>query len=457
MGALATVRGWLRKATEGAWRTGPYRVDGGWLVSGSALNWWQMGESVQRLGEGSAMVEACIGAYAQTVAMCPGDHWRKLPNGGRERVITSALSRVMKRPNDYQSISDFLLNLTRRLYSDGEAFALCIRNSRFEIAEIHLMRWGSARLSTTGEIFYDLSGNDVAELRFDLSGPVPARDVLHVRLHTPRHPLRGESPILATLAERSLSGVALNQQVAYYINQSKPSWVLETDMQLTPQQSQDLRARWEEQTTGANSGRTPILSSGLKAKASPITAADEHLVEMLKLSDQAIALAFRIPLQVLGIGGTPFASTEALMASWKSSGLGFALNHIEEAFGLLFGLSGYPDEYLELDTDALMRSAFKDRIEALSLGVISGIYSPDEARDREDLPAARNGAGVEPRVQQQVVPLSYGMSMQPPSPAPAPQPDQPPSDPQPREDANAAQPYAVDDIVARVHRYAGLH
>jgi HK97 family phage portal protein len=233
--------------------------------------------------------------------------------------------------------------------------------------------------------------------------------------------------------------------------------VLETDMQLTPQQSQDLRARWEEQTTGANSGRTPILSSGLKAKASPITAADEHLVEMLKLSDQAIALAFRIPLQVLGIGGTPFASTEALMAAWKSSGLGFALNHIEEAFGLLFGLSGYPDEYLELDTNALMRSAFKDRIEALSRGVISGIYSPDEARASEDLPAAPNGAGVEPRVQQQVVPLSYGMSMQPPSPAPAPQPDPPPSDPQPREDANAAQPYAVDDIVARVHRYAGLH
>ena len=194
----------------------------------------------------------------------------------------------------------------------------------------------------------------------------------------------------------------------------------------------------------------------MKANPAPPTAADSHLVEMLKLSDQAIALAFRIPLQVLGIGGTPFASTEALMAAWKSSGLGFALNHIEEAFGLLFGLAGFPDEYLELDTDALMRSAFKDRIEALSRGVISGIYSPDEARAREDLPAAPNGAGVEPRVQQQVVPLSYGMAMQPPSPAPATPMPAPGPDPQPQGNSYD-EPVAVEDIVERVRRYAGLH
>jgi hypothetical protein len=34
-----------------------------------------------------------------------------------------------------------------------------------------------------------------------------------------------------------------------------------------------------------------------------------------------------------------------------------ALNHIEEAFGNLFGLKGQPEEYLEFDTAALLRSA----------------------------------------------------------------------------------------------------
>ena len=43
------------------------------------------------------------------------------------------------------------------------------------------------------------------------------------------------------------------------------------------------------------------------------------------------------------------------MQSWIASGLGFALNHIEEAFGVLFDLEGQPDEYVEFDTAALLR------------------------------------------------------------------------------------------------------
>ena len=179
-------------AAEGAWRPGPYLLSDGWLPAGSAWNFWQMGQNVQPYGECSAMVEACISAYAQTVAMCQGDHWRALPNGGRERVTTSALSRLLRAPNDYESASDFLLNLTRRLYASGEAFAVALRNDRSEIAELHLMRRGTAQIAEDGSVFYGVSGNDVLERRFDFSLPVPARDVLHVRLQTPRHPLKGE-------------------------------------------------------------------------------------------------------------------------------------------------------------------------------------------------------------------------------------------------------------------------
>ena len=88
------------------------------------------------------MVEACVSAYSQTVAMCPGGHWRTLPDGGRELVTTSALARILKRPNDYESMSDFLLNVTDRLYRGGEAFAYAVRNDRNEIIEMHRMRHG---------------------------------------------------------------------------------------------------------------------------------------------------------------------------------------------------------------------------------------------------------------------------------------------------------------------------
>lgn len=458
MGFLARILGGQRKTAEGAYQAGPYLLSDGWLsaTAGRLINWWQAGNSLTPYGQSSAMVEACISAYSQTVAMCPGDHWRKLANGGRERVTGSALTRILKAPNDYQSISDFLLNLTRRLYDKGEAFALAIRNNRSEIVELHIMRNGAPRLATDGSIFYDLNGNEIAEQRFDLGAPVPARDVLHVRLHTPRHPLKGESPILSTCLDRAMAGAALNQQVAFYLNQARPSFMLETDEKLSVEQTRDLRARWNEQTQGENAGGTPILAWGLKAKKVETTAHDSQLAEMLKMTDQNIALAFRLPLQVLGLGGTTFASTELLMQSWIASGLGFALNHIEEAFGQLFRLGGVPDEYLEFNTKALQRSAFKDRIEALARGTISGIYSPDEARNDEDLPQVEGGHGKMPRVQQQVVPLSYGTDMKPPEPAPKALPA-----PSGKEDGNNNGELSFDffrqSIDERAEHYSSVH
>ena len=83
---------------------------------------------------------------------------------------------------------------------------------------------------------------------------------------------------------------------------------------------QALRDRWDEQTRGLNQGKTPILTSGLKPQPWGMTAKDAELAEIMKLSEQHIALAFRIPLQIFGLGGagtgsTGYNSTEALMHS----------------------------------------------------------------------------------------------------------------------------------------------
>lgn len=412
-----------QKATEGSVRPGPYVLADGWLSAsaGKLVNWWQSGHSLNPYGEAGAMVEACVSAYAQTVAMCPGAHWKSTGDGGRERVENSALARVLKRPNDYESMSDMLLNLTDRLYRDGEAFAYAVRNNRNEIVELHRMRHGYAYIGVDGSVFYSLSGNEIAERRFEeLTIPVPARNVLHVRLRTPRHALKGVSPILAVQLDQALQGAALNQQIAFYLNEARPSYVLETDQQLTAEQTKALRERWDEQTKGDNAGGTPILTWGLKAHAVAASAKDSALADMLKLTDQNIALAFRMPLQVLGIGGTPFASTEALMSAWKSTGLGFALNHIEEAFGLLFRLGGMPDEYLEFDTDAMLRSSFKDMIDALVNGT-DKIMTKNEARARIGLGRKKGGDDLFMQMQD----IAIGKPVEPkPEPAVPAEPDE---------------------------------
>jgi HK97 family phage portal protein len=417
---------------EGDVQPGPFLLSEGWLPASTPWNFWQTGGSVTPYGSRTAMVEACVSAYSQTVAMCPGDHWRQTDDGGRERVETSPLARFLTQPNDYQSISDFLMTTTAALYDHGNAYALAIRDGRGAIEQMHPMisRQCTPRLTPDGEIFYDLSGNEIAERRFDLRYPVPARNVLHIKLKTPRHFLKGEPPLLAAALEVAASDAIMRQQIAFFLNQARPSMGLSTDLILDPAQVAELRTRWNEQSRGLNQGGTPILTAGLKPVTFSSTSADAQLAEMLKTSAQNIALTYRLPLQVLGIGGTPFASTELLMQSWIAQGLGFALNHIEESIGNFFGLRGYPREYLELNTEALLRSALKDRIEALARGVQGGIYTINEARRKEDKPD--KAGGDEPRVQQQMVPLSYGAAMKPPDPnatpptpepKPAPEPD----------------------------------
>jgi HK97 family phage portal protein len=417
----------LVRAAEGQYRPGPYHlpVTGGWLPAevGQYWNWWQLGYEPAG-GIRSAMVEACVSAYAQTIAMCPGDHWRLNDRGGRDRVSTSALSRLLRYPNGYQTISDFLLNLVRWLYLEGNAYALAIRNDRFEVDELHLFNSRMSRpqlVPSTGDIFYTLAGNEVIERQIGQQIIVPARDVLHIRLNADaaRHPypLVGETPLLAAMSDISTGDVIMQQQLQFYLNQARPSAVLSTDLVLDKDQVQSLRDRWDEQTKGLHIGGTPILTAGLKVQPWATAPKDAQLAEILKLSKDNIALAFRIPLQMFGLGGSPFSSTEALMQSWIASGLGFALNHIEEAFGVFFDLRGQPYEYVEFDTAALLRSALKDRIEALARGVQGGIYAPNEARQSEGLD--RKPYGDEPRVQQQVVPLSAAGAIAAAPPAPA--------------------------------------
>jgi HK97 family phage portal protein len=442
------ISGLFRKsvAPEGEPRPGPYYVTNptGILPDawGKYWNYWQLGYDPLPGAPGSAVVEACVAAYAQTIATCPGDHWWALDNGGRERVTTSALSRILKRPNDYQSRSDFVLNLARDLYRDGNSYALAERNDRFEISALHPFdpKQSKPVIGEDGSVFYSLVGNNVIDRRLDGLGTrtnqgllVPARNVLHVKLEPESaQPLLGIPPARHAAAAVAAQQAIGSQLVSIFGNMNRPAGVIESEVALTGTQNEGYRQRFKEAWQGVDNlggGGPPILPPGLKFKGISMTAKDSEMAAAAKLTQDEIYMVFGVPPAILGMATSSFTSTEALMQFWLSRGLGFAINHIEVALDHFFGLKGWPDEWVEFDTRALLRVAYKDRIEALTRGVQGGIYSPNDARNAEDLPNAK--FGDEPRVQQQVVPLSAWDKVPPATPAP----EAPPPSPAP--DANA--------------------
>jgi HK97 family phage portal protein len=416
IGAAVETLGLRLKAAEGEYRPGPYNlpVTGGWLPDGASLNWWQAGHNPVYQNSPSSMVSGCVSAYAQTVAQLPAEVWRATGNGGRVRIYNVAAARTLSKPNWYQTSSDLILGLVDQLYRTGNAYLLGIRNARFEVESVHqfdsLVSY--PRLASNGELFFSLYGNSIIEQILEPGDLiVPARDVCHLKLRTVRQrypmPLVGESPIVDAYGSLGLASAITNQQTAFFNNSARPSGVLSTDLILDKDQVQALRDRWNEQSRGMAAGGTPILTSGLKVSPWGVGGKDSELAEIMKLTNEQIALCFRVPLQILGIGGPgtqTYASAEMLYRSWRSSGLGFCLNHVEEALNTFFGLSGYPDCFIAFNTDELLRSDAKSRMEALSAGVTSGIVSPNEARNSEGFDSVEYGD--EPRMQAQCVPLS---------------------------------------------------
>ncbi|RPI39336.1 MAG: phage portal protein [Hyphomicrobiaceae bacterium] len=430
---LITPRQKANPAGEGNWHPGPYTVSGGWLPAGAPLNFWQCDIDPIPAG-GCSTVEACVWAYIRAIAQLPGYHRRELGNGGTESVTTSALSRLLRAPNGYMTPSDFLVHLIRSLLYCGNSYWIAQRNDRQEVEALH---WTDPRASWVrqvrvpgqvfSEIFYEFGDNPLVNVT-SLAGNrliVPARDVLHIKLDTRRNPLIGETWLSALAPELATRSAIQGAAATFSTNMSRPSGVLTSDLQLKAPDVEILRQRWNEHSKGLNAGGVPILTHGLKFQPISISNEDAQVVDQLKLNDRTIASVFGVPAILLGFTdvGTQ-KSAEALMTEWLASGLGFIITHIEQAFDKFIGLDKVPAgrEWTELDTRVLLRSMFKERIDGLVRGVQGGIYSPNEARALEGYHAVE--AGDEPRVQQQVVPLSFATT--PPVPPPAAQPAAPP-------------------------------
>ncbi len=386
--------------TSPGW-TGTITVPASWPIG-----WWQQGMTPRYTGPNSA-VEACTSAIAQTIASLEVGHFRSTGDGGRIELTNTNVAHVLRRPNDYQTRADFVLNLLLSELYAGNGFALAERDTRGAISALHIVPPNTVSpcvVEQTGDVFYELSkpllfpSDAFKELRY-----IPQRDVLHIRGKTPRHPLIGESPITAAMVAVHGADAIQTHISAFFGNAARPSGFLSAPGAIKKESADRLREEWQEATSKRNTGRVAVLPGGLTWNPLTMTGADAALIETYRLTIQDIARVYRVPPQVIGeTAGLTYANSESLMRFWLASGLGFMVEHLELALTRFFDLP--TNEWISFDIDYLLRTDFSARIDGLVKGVQGGLYSPNEARAREGLPAV--AFGNEPRVQAQVVPLS---------------------------------------------------
>lgn len=390
---------------EGSWR-GPFYGQGeldGWYELGNLEDGYQRGLELPSGGSRKIPAAyAAVMANARAISQCSPLLKRKKADGEIEIIKSGPVAKILKNPNEYETWSQFIINIVAENLFEGQGTALAIRNGRNDITALHRC-CGKSVMPYIGEdssIFYTVGSNPMLPARQDFL--IPARDCLTIRSHCPRHPLLGESSIKAAALAAGIN-VALSQsQAAFFRRMSRPSGIISSDLQLNESQMASLRAAWEKQTTMMQAGGIPILANGMKFQNLGISSQDAQLIEAQRLSIEDIARVFGVPLPIIGdMTNSTLSNVEQMVSLWLSISLGSLMQNIETSLDKLFNL---PDDvFIEFDVGCLLRTDFTGRIDGLSKGVQNGLFTPNEARSREGLSPVDHGDKI--YMQRQMVEL----------------------------------------------------
>ncbi len=296
-------------------------------------------------------------------------------------------------PNPEQSAGEMWEELAWDAILRGNGFRWLERDSLGRVIALWPLRAGRVEITRdprTRQKVFMVFGGDTREA---VQWVGDTTDVLHVKGDPGPDPLRGVS-VIHRLRETIGRALAEDSHAATTMkNQGRPSGILTVDGTLKDDAAERLVKRWNAAHGGArNSGRTAVLEGGAKWEKVVMSAADLELVKQRAISREDIAIAFRVPgdMVLTGDSGNLHYSTDATrdvrlvkyaIAPWSK--------RIEDALQACAALpwgEGPARAYPRFDPAGLLRADQKSRYEAYQIGLDAGFLTPDEARGPEGLP-----------------------------------------------------------------------
>jgi HK97 family phage portal protein len=418
---------WNNQAPEPETTAVTVLEDKAWFEPGGSpgawMNAWQTGlDSRRSAPKDFNAVYACRKVLAEEVSRLGAYHYRLESDGGKTK-LNSVLTRILRYPNTFQTNVDFWLNMMDSLLVDGNAYALATRDARGAITALTPLRSAVPHIDPeTGAIFYGV-GLDLSVPYPEGQDPdpkylIPQREVFHLRLFTPVNLLVGESPLVAAVVAAQTGQAISGSSFSFFNRAARPSGYLRHPKRISPQARDRLKDAWTTNYSGAGTGGTAVLEEGIEWAPMTMSAVDAEIVEQYGLQIEDIARVYRVPLFMLGsMDKATFSNVEQMTRSFYAGGLAFYLELIEAQLSRFFDLP--MNEYVEFDIEGgLMRAEFGDRIAGITKGIQGGLFTVNEGRKSEGLPAVANGDA--PLVQQQMVSLEYAMAQKVEEPKPEP-------------------------------------
>lgn len=384
---------------------------GGWwpIIREPFAGAWQQNIEVRRDDVlAYAPVFACISLIAGDIAKLPLRLMERV--GSTWRVTDSpAFSPVLRRPNHFQNRIRFIETWMISKLTWGNAYLLKQRDQRGVVVALYVLdpTRVTPLVAPDGSVFYQLQRDDLAAIppSADSAAPaVPAREIIHDLMNPIYHPLVGVSPIFACGLAATQGLKIQNNSTRFFQNGSQPGGILTAPGEITDDTALRLKTHWEANYAGQNVGKIAVLGDGLKYEALAVNAVDSQLIEQLKWTAETVCSVFHVPAYMVGVGPVPtYNNIEALNQQYYAQCLQSLIESIELC--LDEGLAMPPIYGTEFDLNALLRMDTAARYKAHSDAIGGGWLSPNEAREREDLPPVEGGES--PYMQEQNWPLRH--------------------------------------------------
>ena len=231
-------------------------------------------------------VLACVRVISESIGSLPIHTYRVEEDGDRKMDKAHPVSKLIQRPNQYQTTYNFFSVAMTNLLLEGNCYFLIERDgSARPTALIYLNPDKVDVIPFEGNLFYQHA---------DFEQPIPQTDILHF-MGTGFDGKKGKSVLKMQQDTIGLS-LGANITAATYFGQSaQVAGVLKTDHKLTDEQIQRLRNSWNSRHQGPyNSNKTAILEQGMDFKPISISANDKQLLQSRQFQVEEIARIFRL-------------------------------------------------------------------------------------------------------------------------------------------------------------------
>lgn len=331
-----------------------------------------------------AAVYACVRIRSGVVANMPLHIKRRVDARTREDAADHPLWKIFRRkPNRWQTPSQFKRMMTAHLLLRGNAYAMIVR-SRGEVRELIPLHPDRVECKQSD----DLSLVYTYRRKNGGSIVLPQGEVFHLVGLT----LDGVHGVSVITYARETIGLSLAMEdhgATMFKNGARPSIVLRHPAKLGKEGRENIRSSLDEYRAGGESdGKALILEEGMETAPLSMSAEDAQWIESRKFSRGDIAMFFGVPPHMIG-------DTEK-STSW-GSGIdaqtqGFVtfsaeddLTTWEETVNRDLVADGENDLYARFNRASLVKGDIKTRWEAYMRGRQMKVLSANDVRALEDM------------------------------------------------------------------------